>query len=289
MRIPSELRSRHTGIMDITKQAGFTLIELLTVVAILAAIAGVAAIVLTGVDERTQSSLAPVEIQNVAKAIRQFKKDTGYYPRQGPFSYYTTNANCNDYAAGDGSVDPTTADSDAWLNSPANLGQLYTQPTLCAGHPLKHLESWNESTGRGWRGPYIDKSGEAVVDIGDNLQSNGTGHPVFIDTNSINNVPGVADTFVYNQPVIKDTGYGRCSKSEYDTDDCLLEWRILRSDHVNYDFDLHWVGDRGRPYLLFFDGNNRPRLVSMGPNGEYDSAAAPDPCDPIGDDIVVCF
>ena len=64
---------------------GFTLLELLVVVAIVALIAG--GVIMSFGNTRDDSSLQIVqsEILEIKKAVLQFKQDTGYLPKQGPF------------------------------------------------------------------------------------------------------------------------------------------------------------------------------------------------------------
>lgn len=278
------------------RQAGFTLLELLIVVAILAAVAGTTALVLTNVDTDTHAKMARVEIQAVAKAIRQFKADTGYYPKKGQFAHKD-----------DGGKVGTAGDlvEKNRLYNPANFDQLFNKPADNIGNAIM---VWNVDTGRGWRGPYLDRSGEGLVDIGDNIKIGGTGEPTDVDTNPFDNVPGIADAFSYSDPVYKNTNYNDCTEGEQDTEDCLLEWRSFNDDYDTYKTKIHYIGAHGRPYLLFFDPSNSPRIVSMGLDGKYggcddnaNDTVNPDVpdgvcddkdtdlCSPRGDDLVICI
>jgi prepilin-type N-terminal cleavage/methylation domain-containing protein len=153
------------------------------------------------------------------------------------------------------------------LSSPADFSALYDQPAGMAG--------WNIDTSRGWRGPYLGGLRDGLVDIGDSLQADGTGDPA-----AGNEIPlqrGVADPFVHANVPDADG----CSVTEPPNDGCLLEWRPA-SGEADY-------GRWGRPYLLFDLDQNDARVVSSGLNGRYESANAPDPCVPGGDDLVVCL
>lgn len=157
--------------------------------------------------------------------------------------------------------------------NPADFSALYTQG---AESP------WSVDSARGWRGPYLTRAGEGLVDIGDNLANTGAGDPSVIDSAARNEVRAVADPFVAWP--IRNGGYARCSES--DTDDaCLLDWRTRSGDPRH----PRW----GRPYLLFdLDDKAKARLLSMGENGRYESGpCATDcaSCAPSGDDIVLCL
>lgn len=119
-----------------TVQAGFTLLEMLVVVALLAVIAGlgVAAYEMNG-DDATAISLAQSEMTELAKALRQFRRDVGGYPivlHEADFSLLAQN-----------SVD---SDNDLIDDN--------------SGLPI-----FNKDTGRGIRGPYIEQRGLACVQV----------------------------------------------------------------------------------------------------------------------------
>lgn len=225
---------------------GFTLLELLVVIAILTAVAFVASGTFRGVQTQADDAHVRVEMQEIAKALRQFKADTGYYPKTGPFAL----------AADGGKVDydvlPETAGANdaarkRWFYSPANFDQLLTRtsPLDGTGH---QLEKWNPETGRGWRGPYLQGFSDGLVSVGNDINDTGntaagneTGHPAEGDI--IGNIPGIADPF------------------EHKRSGNYLVWS-LDSDK--------W----GRPYLLFnLDGlNGSPLLRSLGPDGDCGTA-----------------
>lgn len=304
-----------------THQAGFTLIELLMVVSILAVVSGIGFFALSSdtLDEK-YADLAKVEMQVIAKAVKQFKIDTGYYPGQGPFALLdraVSPYNCyvpltgvapfaisGDVEQSRGAVAPavivvaseaideTDRKLDLWHKSPINMRQLLVAPVLCAEHPLAHLAKWDESTGKGWHGPYISREGyvdisctlsadngqyrglngefdEDVVAMGGSCDLNGSSVGT---ANILSNIPAIADPFSSKNTRISERGG-------------LLDWRskpvssavstINPKNHPE-------LGRIGQPYLLFFtkqftDGAGSPlvtphlvpRLVSAGPDGKY--------------------
>lgn len=136
--------------------------------------------------------------------------------------------------------------------SPADFSALYE---------IKAEAAWNIDTARGWRGPYLSRSGEGYVDIANGLNPDGSGSPV---TGALlENIPAVADPFE-----AKPAG-------------AVFQWHIQPDDER---YERH-----GRPYLLFDLSNNDARIVSMGLNGIYDGVNGSDSCAPNGDDIVVCL
>lgn len=234
-----------TGRMSINHH-GFTLLELLVVVAILAAIAGGVILALGGVQDDAALNLSRSEMLEVKKALLHFKQDTGFLPKQGPF----------DLAPPDGTGEvPLPPQGAAWFRSPANLVQLYENPLAATTHPMK---DWNPDTGRGWRGPYLTRQGEGLVDQGDGLNPDGTGSPI-TGTALLSEMRGAADAFAAKPAACPPLG------------SCFV-WRTIAGGAPH---------DRwGRPYFLF-DLNDPAlaRIVGMGPDGAYDNGT--------GDDLVL--
>jgi prepilin-type N-terminal cleavage/methylation domain-containing protein len=159
--------------------------------------------------------------------------------------------------------------------NPADFSDLYEQGSQSA---------WRIDVGRGWRGPYLTRRGEGLVDLGDDLANSGVGSPAVITGTAHTEVRSVADPFV-TWPIASGTSYQRCADGAADND-CLLDWRTQPGDARHE----RW----GRPYLLFeLDQPTRARLMGMGPNGRYESenCAGIDctECTAGGDDLVVCL
>ncbi len=291
---------RYRNFFILSDCRGFSLLELLVVVGILASISFISLGGYAKVLDDSNDRLARTEMQQIAKALAQFKADTGYYPKTGPFGL----ADCVDsgQVVDDGlpeyiqAIEATGSDSIVdqkcrWFYSPANLYQLtaVTSPLTGSGSPLK---TWDPETGRGWRGPYLKGFKDGYVDISDSI--NGTdddelaqgdieGTP--LDDSSedydIPDVIGVADPFEFGEKEAGGSG----------VDDTLLDWSLYRrrlsDESDDPDDDDYYEGREngtrsrwGRPYLVFgldqtdmdIGGakNPGPVIISMGPNGEFD-------------------
>lgn len=254
----------------IRRPKGFTLLELLVVVAIMAAIAGAVVGAFRGVGPVVDDGLVRAEMQEIAKAIRQFKQDTGYYPGEGPFALSSVAANaatdCPGLPAGDGGIDRDSLPAGAgvnWFESPANFRQLYLQPEICDNHPHVGLMDWNADTGRGWRGPYLKDFVDGYVDISSDINpgaNSANGDPVDGTAAGIADVRGIADPYERGSVTVAGVG-------------TLMDWVLSYGGGIE---EL-----RGRPYLLFLDPDNfitdciddAPCLVSMGPDGDYTQGA----------------
>ena len=247
-------------VMNEKKESGFTLIELLTVASILVVTAVIATGTFIGTGRQTGEQLAYVEMQNIVKAIRQFKQDTGYYPKTGPFDLAPAPPPPAPPIGGIGIVTaaelPTEAGTTpearaAWFYSPANFHQLLSAVSPL---PATHLlAGWNPETGRGWRGPYITGHADGFLTIGDQINDwsaagNIGGNPTL--GAAIPDVRGIADFFEY-RPV--NVGGNR-----------MLGWI------TNVGPTGQPRGVFGRPYLVF-NWDTSPVLVSMGPDGVYNT------------------
>ena len=219
------------------RNAGFTLLELIIVTAVLASIAVGAILMVWQTEETAQCQIGMVEICEIREALIQFKKDTGTLPKQGAFALTT-----------EGGAVPVPPQGSDWFHSPANFSQLINNPLAGTGHPL---ETWNPDTKRGWRGPYLSTSGEGLVDLGSDLDLDGSGSPTLGEV--IEDVVAIADPFV----------------SSPDGD--YYHWSKLSDGGPLNRF--------GRPYFLFdIDDTQNARVVGLGPNRRYDLG--------FGDDIV---
>lgn len=239
------------------RNSGFTLLELMLVVAIVA-ITGIGATLIAVDTEKTVTDkLVPKELAELKKAILQFKKDTGFLPKCGPFS--------RNPAVG-GKVFVEDGD-EAWFDHPANFKQLFDEPLDENKEPVL---PWNMHTGRGWRGPYLQKI-DGWVTVGSGLDENGYGDPSY--GSLIREVPAVADPYE-KEPHESTAG----------------DWLYVWCESFNHERTL----PRGRPYY-FLDWNNPKwaRIVCCGPNGNYESegfAVHPEPLslnEEIGDDVVL--
>lgn len=234
-------------------RTGFTLLELLVVVAIMAVVAVSVIVTYRGADEQVGAQIAQAEMLQLKKAILQFKQDTGWLPKQGPFGLRGQDPL--------GVIDPNNdahwpawvpADKRVeWFNSPANFWQLFDSPLTGANHSLA---SWDPDSRRGWRGPYLSSSGNAFVDVATYVPSPGAS----ISWNPasgviVSDVPSASDPFAL-API---GGF--------------FQSRAIPADPgTNY---ARW----GRPYFAF-DLNNAAsaRIVGMGANGRYEAGANDD-------------
>lgn len=253
----------------VKKQSGFSLLEMMVVISLLAATAYVATGAYTHFLDHADEQLVYSEMQEIAKAIRQFKQDTGYYPKEGPFALQLLTTDPGNVTKtmlpnyiGNTSEGLTNDEISRWFYSPANLYQLTTDTSPLSGSSHQ-LKEWNPETGRGWRGPYLSGFRDGYVDIRDGISSsnspagNKDGDP--LSGNNIPDVVGIADPFV--------------QKYETISGNTLLDWsrnRRRMSTESTTDPDRLEVEKWGRPYLVF-DLDTKPWLVSFGPNGNFDN------------------
>jgi type II secretory pathway pseudopilin PulG len=132
------------------KTRGFTLVEIVTVLSVVMVLALAVSVVFPGAKEGAARSVALHEMQQIREAVLQFRRDTGYFPKQGPFAPW--------YRGGHVPFDSRGKD---WLEHPANLVQLFENPLAGTQHPLA---AWNPDTGRGWRGPYLNNRVDVLVE-----------------------------------------------------------------------------------------------------------------------------
>lgn len=149
----------------LAKSRGYTFVEVVVVLSVLMALAATASLVFRGTKDDAARSVALHEMGQIRSAVLQFRRDTGYLPKQGPFSAQFK----GEYASLDGLGDTSH-------EHPANFGQLFENPLAGTMHPLA---VWNPDTGRGWRGPYLSNRAELLVE----------------STGPLRRVPGVADSF----------------------------------------------------------------------------------------------
>ena len=231
---------------------GFTLLELLVVVGIMAALAGVA---YTASGSRVgDSKLIAVdsEMLNIRAALLRYKQDNFVFPAQ---------------------------------SSPVDAGFLFKKPDM-------GVIAWDADYQRGWRGPYLHGGDSGLVDVGDGIGFDGGGDPLEVNADQHKQQRAIPDPFVAS-PVEVDSDSGRpnlaaiCDDTLNANDACLFDWRLL--GQVDADDP---IARRGRPYFLFDLNSEEARIISLGPNGIYDSSSGV-LCTTAsaagGDDIVLCL
>lgn len=222
-------------------QRGFTLMELLVVIALLALLSVGALLSYDGVNEQANEQIARAEMANISKALKQYKRDVGSYP-------------VRQHAA-----DFTFLLADAFWD-----GASYDV--------LPEEDKWDIDSARGWRGPYLENTGDGYVEVGAGLGFDGSGSPI---AGAVVAEPmrSVADPFT------------RLPDGVY------FVWRPCPTCDPIDAAEKH-----GRPYYLFdLDQPKKARLVSAGPNGLLEAGVlAAASCADIydtatGDDIILCL
>lgn len=239
------------------KIQGFTLLELLVVITLLAILSSVALMSNDGVRDQAEVDTTKYEMTELRKALLQFKRDTGYFPRHTNYDCVQVAESVRTYeTANPGKFWPEYAPSALptpstnwvnWCSDTANFWMLFQDPIPDTSN------DWNPDTKRGWHGPYINKSGATYL--------GGTA------------LRGVSDGFANNQLVWR----LRPNDAEYLTSG---------SSYSLFDLEDTTPDD---------DTDGVPRLVSFGPDG-IDGAggsvnATHSSCTPIAnsDDIVLCL
>lgn len=218
--------------------AGFTLIELMVVAAVLVAVAVIGVQAIFGTADVAEERLVLQEMRRVAEAIGQFRSDTNFYPKQGPFSTASV---------------PTGTGP---LGSPANMIQLFRSPEDTGGDDIM---PWNADTGRGWRGPYLGDFGEGTVTVGTNFVSSDQGP--FDGTAT--RVSAVADPFE------------AAPQGTYFAWQEPISGRDVEQRGAPYLLFLDAAaGTTGTPGNI--TGCVRPCLLSLGPNGDYEAGGGDD-------------
>lgn len=266
---------------------GFTLLELLVVVGILAIIAGAVIMSYETALPNANLNIARQEILEIKEALLKFRRDTGFFPRQGPFRLVSEGGWVMDGSGGETThlpnyVPATQNEREEWFNSPSNFWLLYGRdepcpvffggifPILNPNSPIcgvgQPLEDWNPDTSRGWNGPYLQRFGEGYLDITNGLNADGSFKTTAQEIILLQQVRGVADPF-RRPPVNTQVG-----------DDLL--WRPTPTAGTAED-EPHdtW----GRPYIVFDLDNDNARVISAGPNGTYETCDREPAGNPDGD------
>jgi general secretion pathway protein G len=108
---------------------GFTLLELLVVISLLGILAVVAVMSLDGVEDESSIKITKVEMSELRKALRQFKRDVGHFPDE----------------------------IDLNLNEEERVKLLVN----CELIDDAGCGDWSIDTARGWHGPYVLSEGIA--------------------------------------------------------------------------------------------------------------------------------
>lgn len=250
---------------------GFTLIELLAVIALMAVVAVVAVMSYEDVDDQAQADVTKYEMAELRKALLQFRRDTGVFPRTGSYSCRDPGDLANPNKSNPDMVFPSQLTSESlqvsWCERPENLWHLIK----CPFDPDSAACKWDPDTKRGWHGPYI--SGQwGYVDVND------------ASTADERLIPALADKFPSS----------------------LYEWHACSDAHGATPPDdpaCDGYRNKGQPYLLIVDedplslDSMYPRIVSSGRNGVYgggnstdDKMCLPNQSDQSGkDDLVLCL
>ncbi len=235
------------------------------VASLLAMVGGAIIFSLGNAREGVSEDLSDYEIRTIHDSIRKFKRDTGFYPKQGPFALTSNGgvidpANASHWPAFLASA--STAERTNWFNHPANFYQLIMadSPLQSTGHAL---ESFNRQTGRGWRGPYI-KDGVVRFVVGDAEEFDVTADahtPANWTTSSWagTGTPLVTDLVLLCDPFVGDTS----------------AFPIREFGDEDPTSGLHGtaISDFGRPYTYFISGTSI-WLVGMGKDRQYQGGSA---------------
>ena len=256
------------------QRGGFTLLELLMVVAIMATIGGMVFLSVSGLSDDVESEASVREMRTLHDAIKAFRRDTGYYPKQGPFALTSDGGavDVNNSAHWPWFLESATSTQrQDWFHHPANFYQLVLaqSPLNGTGHVL---ETFRPQTGRGWRGPYL-KDGVAVV-----------GHAGQYDPASHAHTPadwsptdwnGVGGTSIVQSLVYV------CDAEISQTGDFPVMLRAeLLKDLEDPPVPYEYFAKYGRPYFYFLSGS-AAWLVGMGPDRTYQGGTA------ASDDVVL--
>jgi prepilin-type N-terminal cleavage/methylation domain-containing protein len=243
-------RSQH--IPNNRSSSGFTLLELLIVVSIIAIIGGLVIFSMGDVRQSVQQRASSYEIRTLHDAIKAFRRDTGYYPKQGPFALTIDGGEIDAANAAHWpnflSLASTTERQD-WFYHPANFYQLILPESPLQGS-THTLSNFRPSTGRGWRGPYI-KDGAVRLAVGESAVFNPNTDSHTPSNWSQGSWNGVGATNATNIPVICDAQMGQ-----------TVLFKIRQFN------ELTTLSEYGRPYMYFI-ATNSVWLVGMGPDREY--------------------
>lgn len=150
---------------------GFTLIELLVVIVLIATLGYMVTSQLDDVGDHAKEQIARAEMANISKALKQYKRDVGSYPKS---------EETNDRERQHSADFTFLITGELWDDDSSNYAALAEE------------DEWDPDSQRGWRGPYLDNAGNGFVDVGDDLKFDGNGSPAEGD---LKRMLSVADPF----------------------------------------------------------------------------------------------
>lgn len=245
---------------------GFTLLELMVVVAIMAVIAGATIMTSFGsgedsIQQNSQIDAARFEMKEIKSALINYRTDIPIPPED-------------------------------LIISAANFTFLFTGDN-----------TWRPDYKTGWRGPYMRGGDDGFVDIGNSLTLDGTGAPHLITSSTHKLQRGIPDPFSFAavENNVSTPSFANACAENTSNNLCLLDWRYVGQSDTDTP-----IKNYGRPYLLFNFVNKiesgddefnhyQARIVSMGPNGIYDSNSMGSNCinkfttSGVNDDLVLCL
>jgi prepilin-type N-terminal cleavage/methylation domain-containing protein len=240
-------------------QHGFTLLELLIVITLLAVISSIGLVAYEGSEDEARETTTRFEMGEIRKALLQFRKDTGEFPcrvyREG--DYEPDKAAMSQLKFEPLSETPTPADYHGWcrdaVTEQVNNGLNMLHTFAYDDTDTNYTDMlWNPDTRRGWNGPYISREG--LEDAWGNR-------------------------YILLDPELDFRAHYRCKANGSNYAITADSYDCLTAD------DDGW----GLTYTLPSDV---ARLVSLGPNGRFESNYPADPvnpCEPGGDDIMLCL
>lgn len=196
----------------LSKQSGFTMLELVIVVAIMAIVAGSAIMSFGNTESDAEYQTTNYTLRQLASAVDRYLSDGNTLPELGPD-----------------------------IESPADIDFLINKP---------FGSDWNPDYRLGWRGPYIKGYKLFYVDVGTDLEADGSSSPT---SGSVTTIPTLAlpDAFSHQ------------SVSPY------YLWYKDADGNIDIDSKI------GRPFLILskdLDDGSLYRIVSLGENGTYEHA-----------------
>ena len=249
------------------QQFGFTLLELLLVVAILAIISGSIIAFFggggSGIKSNTLRVATDVQMRALREALLSYRAD---HLGKLPLPHNTLLAAKT--------LQPK-------MTSSVDISFLIKNHLLGDGYPANNQDlDWSADYQRGWRGPYLQTTHIAYVDVGDMWQPDGNHGPHFVDDGIVVDQMALADAYeaAAVRPIsvsgagdpqlnasVKQRQYASCTENLANTK-CVLDWRKIAGEQSSA------ISNSGRPLVLLdLTDIAKARIVSFGPNGVFDS------------------